>query len=205
MRALVHPARWALAALVAAGLTLALVAPAGAGSAAERGCASFSSQAAAQAYLLKQGGAPKRSSRRLDPDRDGVACEGRPGPYRGFAAFGYNERRGFFYGTASMPPDADADGYACMYGNSRYPEGSRRLHLYRVRKGSDRDLLGEFGIGVETRPATGRLRWKLERPPPAPGRYYVVFEESIPLSPYGPVPCPGFRSRAISLGASAVK
>jgi hypothetical protein len=64
-----------LAALVAASL---LLLPATA-SAADKDCADFRSQRAAQFFFLKHGG-PREDPDRLDADDDGVACEDNPCP-----------------------------------------------------------------------------------------------------------------------------
>lgn len=45
-------------------------------------CSDFASQAAAQNYFLSHGG-PGQDPAGLDPDRDGLACESNPPPYRG--------------------------------------------------------------------------------------------------------------------------
>jgi hypothetical protein len=198
MGSLVHPARSALVAVTAAALAIMAAAPAGA-AAGKGSCEAFGSQGSAQSYFLKQGGSRTHRVGRLDPDRDGVACEGLGGPFRGYATIGYNRRRDFIYGGATMPPDP-AGGYACMRGDTHFPESARRLHLYRVKPGPDAALLGEYGITAEARQDSGRLVWKLNRPLPSPGRYYVVFEERIPLTPYGPVLCPSFRSAVTYLG-----
>jgi hypothetical protein len=69
-----------LAALVAAVvLSLAPSAAAVPASAADRDCADFSSQAAAQTYFLSLGG-PGSDPDRLDADGDGIACESNPCP-----------------------------------------------------------------------------------------------------------------------------
>lgn len=165
-----------------------------------RGCASFASQAEGQAYFMHLGGSPEQPLGELDPDHDGVACEGLTGPFQGYAAIGYNKKGGFFYGTASMPPNGPGSSeYVCLYGNRHFPDAPRRLHLFRVKSGSDRPLTTAFGHGAEAKPATGRLLWKVEQRTIVPGRYYVQFEERVSNSPYGKNPCPGFRSRAVQL------
>jgi hypothetical protein len=164
---------------------------AGGQAAASAGCA-FSSQAEAQRRFVDLGGSPGHDPGRLDGNGDGVACEGLPGPYRGFATIGYNLRRGFFYGAASMPVDRSGGGFACLSGNRHFPEGPRQLRIYRARPGSD--LAVSRTLGAEARSSSGRLLWKLEAPLGPPGRYYAAFEEEVRLSPYKPTECPGFSS-----------
>lgn len=165
-----------------------------------RGCASFASQEEGQAYFMQLGGGPEQSVGSLDPDHDGVACEGLGGPFQGYASIGYNKKGGFFYGTAAMPPKGPSSSeYACLTGNRHFPDAPRRLHLFRVKGGEDRPLTTAFGHGAEAKPASGRLLWKVEQKRIIPGRYYVQFEESVSNSPYGKNPCPGFRSRAAQL------
>jgi len=162
------------------------------------GCSSFSSQAAAQDYFAELGGSPRRAVGDLDGDSDGVACEGLSGPYKPFATIGYNRKGGFFYGIASMPPAATGDErYPCLYGNRHFPDGPRRLNVYKVVPGPDKATFGV--LGAEARPESGRLLWKAEREDVTPGSYYVGFEEKIRLSPYGANECPGFRSAEIAL------
>jgi Excalibur calcium-binding domain len=196
------PFRPSSQALVLAAIVAALVLPGAApsGAASTRGCASFDSQAAAQAYFIEHGGGAGKAVGRLDGDRDGVACEGLKGPYQGFAGFGYNSRRRFFYGNAEMPSTvAGGDEFACLYGNRHFPEGPRRLNVYRVTPDGDKPLLRrKFGIGAEANPKTGHLVWKIDARH-AKGRYYMAFEERIRLHPYGPNECPAFRSRTIAL------
>jgi hypothetical protein len=163
-------------------------------------CAEFSSQGDAQARFAELGGGPALPVGSLDPDRDGIACEGLPAPYAGYATLGYNRRGGFLYGVASMPAARSGkERFPCLRGNAKGPEGPRRLSVYRVEPGADRQILG--AVGAEARPDSGRLLWKVERPPPAPGSYYVAFTEAIPLTPYGRSECPGFRSREVKLPA----
>lgn len=164
-----------------------------------RGCGSFASQSEAQAYFVERGGAPRHPVGALDPDHNGVACEGLPGPYEGYATIGYDVARGFFHGTATMPP-APGGGFACLYGNRHFPEAARRLNVYRVKPGPDEALLGSAGVGAEVNQASGRLLWRADRVLRGPGRYYAAFEERIPLKPYGDNECPGFRSRPALLG-----
>lgn len=173
-------------------LTWALAA---AGDAATPGCGSFSSQAAAQAYFVAAGGGPGHAVGSLDPDHNGVACEGLSGPYAGYAMVGYNRRGGFFYGRATMPPEPGGAGFACMYGNRHFPEAPRRLNVYKVEPGPDKPLFDSYGIGTAADPETGVLEWKAVRRLSRGAEYYVSFEERVPLAPYGPNQCPGFSSR----------
>lgn len=163
----------------------------------EPGCASFGTQAAAQLNLMQGGGSSRRTTAGLDADRDGVACEGLPGPYKGFATIGYNLKQRFFYGSVSMPPDPAAGGFACLEGNRHFSDGPRLLTIYRVTPGHDRLIVAE--VPAEARPESGRLLWKAERSTVVPGRYYAEFEARIPLTPYGGNECPGFRSREAAL------
>ncbi|HEV7615129.1 MAG TPA: hypothetical protein VGO36_02745 [Solirubrobacterales bacterium] len=173
---------------------LALLAAAASGSAASPGCQEFSSQGDAQTVFIELGGSPGHAVGSLDPDRDGIACEGLPAPYAGHATIGYNRAGGFLFGTASMPAAASGEErFPCLQGNRRGPEGPRRLSVYRAQEGDDRPVL--TGIGAEARPESGRLVWKAPRATIVPGRYYVAFAEAIPLTPYGRSQCPGFRSR----------
>ncbi len=64
--------------LVALMVTCLLLVPAAA-SAADKDCADFKSQRAAQFFFLKHGG-PRHDPDRLDGDNDGVACEDNPCP-----------------------------------------------------------------------------------------------------------------------------
>lgn len=184
-----------LACCVALALTWVLAAG---GSAAVPGCASFPSQAAAQEYFTDAGGGPQHAVGSLDPDRDGVACEELPAPYAGYAMVGYNRRGGFLYGRVTMPPEPGG-GFACLYGNRHFPEGPRRLNVYKVEPGPDRPLFNSYGIGAAAEPETGRLEWKATRKLDRAAQYYVSFEERVPLHPYGPNECPGFSSRPVLL------
>jgi hypothetical protein len=187
-----------LAGGVAAAAALAALALATSGAAKAPGCSSFPSQAAAQEHFTRSGGGPSRNPGRLDEDRDGVACEELPGPYGGFATIGYNLKRRFFYGTASMPSKGSGSGeFACLYGNRHFADGPRILKIYRVASGADRAVSGE--VGAETQPSSGHLVWKLDKDVVPRGRYYVAFEEQIRLSPYKDSECPGFRSREVLL------
>ncbi len=182
--------------LLAAGALAACLLAVDAG-AASRGCDSFPSQAAAQDYFVANGGGPQRRAGVLDDDRDGVACEGKPGPYKGFATIGYNRKKEFFFGTASLPSLDGAAGFPCMEGNPAFPDGPRRLNVYRVAPGPDRLVFGP--IGAEARTSSGRLLWKADKATVADGRYYAIFEERIRMAPYGANECPGFRSAEIAL------
>jgi hypothetical protein len=179
---------------------LVIVVPASGDAAATPGCPSFNNQAAAQTYFMEQGGSPSNGVGRLDPNGNGVACEGLDAPYQGFATVGYSKKRDFFYGTAAMPPLASGNGeFACLSGNRHWPDGPRRADVFRVKANGDVSILGTHMASAEAKPASGRLVWKADKPLTIPGRYYVVFEESIRTSPYGLNPCPEFRSRTISL------
>jgi hypothetical protein len=167
-----------------------------------RGCPSFGSQAAAQAFFLHYGGSPTRPVGRLDPDRDGVACEQLDGPYAGFARVGYNRSKDFFYGFAAMPrvggPE-EGNEYPCMLGNRHFSDGPRRVNVYRVESGPDKRIFPRNGVGAEPRTDTGHLVWKASRKVVLPGRYYVEFEERIRLHPSGENECPAFRSHVVAL------
>ncbi len=67
-----------LTCLAALAVASALLLPATA-SAADKDCANFRSQRAAQFFFLKHGG-PQEDPDRLDGDDDGVACEDNPCP-----------------------------------------------------------------------------------------------------------------------------
>lgn len=185
---------------IAAGI-LAL-APAGASASSPRGCPSFASQAASQAYFLGLDGSPTHAVGTLDEDSDGVACEQLEAPYAGFAKFGYNRTRGFFFGYAAMPQIAEPEEpsvYPCMVGNRHFPDGPRRLNVYRALPGPDKALFPRNGIGAEARAESGHLVWKANRAEVLPGRYYVEFEERVRLQPSGENECPAFRSHAVQL------
>ncbi len=183
--------------LAAAAALLTALALAGSGGAATPGCSSFRSQAAAQTYFAARGGGPGRAVGGLDGNRDGVACEGLAGPYKGFATIGYNRRKQFFFGVATMPPNATAGGFACLEGNRHFPDGPRQLDIYRVRSGGDRLVAAD--VAAEAQADRGQLIWKAVRGSIVPGTYYAEFEARIPLSPYGGNECPGFRSGATFL------
>jgi hypothetical protein len=181
-------------------VALAVWAPASGDAAATAGCPSFDSQAAAQTYFMEHRGSPGHGIGRLDPDADGVACEGLGAPYQGFATIGYNKKRDFFFGVASMPPLASGNGeYACLAGNRHWADGPRWLGVYRVKPDGDVAVFGSHKISAEAKPDLGKLIWKADKDLDLPGRYYVAFEESVRTSPYGRNPCPEFRSRAIRL------
>jgi hypothetical protein len=171
---------------------------AGDGAAATPGCASYSTQAAAQNYFVSAGGDPRKSVGGLDADRDGVACEELPGPYKGFATLGYNVNRRFFYGAAAIPPaGAGGEGFPCLLGNRHFADGPRLLTVFRVTPGEDQPMTEEVGTAADS--SSGRLVWKKDvRTIPA-GRYYAAFEARIPLAPYGPNECPGFNSATVTL------
>lgn len=191
-----------LLALAFAVLSLGVWSPAGSGAASPRGCPSFASQADAQAFFMARGGSPGQPVGGLDADRDGVACETDSGPYQGYATVGYNRKRSFFYGTATMPSGDTATGsagYPCLYGNERRPDAPRRLNLYKVRSGGDKALFASHGLSTEAKPTSGRLVWRADRMVVPRGRYYAEFEERLRSGPHGRGQCPAFRSRAVSL------
>lgn len=70
--------KWHLVCLAVLVVASVLVLPATA-SAADKDCADFKSQRAAQFFFLKHGG-PQEDPDRLDGDNDGVACEDNPCP-----------------------------------------------------------------------------------------------------------------------------
>lgn len=183
--------------LAAAVALLAIAGSQEASVAAAPGCGSFRSQADAQERFGELGGSPADPIPKLDPDRDGVACEGLPGPYKGYATVAYNPKRKFFYGTASLPPESGGSGFACLEGNRHFDDGPRLLTLFKVKPGPDLAIQREVGAAAE--PSSGRVLWKVEKATIAPGHYYVVFEERQPLTPYGPNQCPGFRSAEFRL------
>lgn len=175
-----------------------LLVPAGGGAAPLRKCASFGSQADAQAYFEGLGGGPRHAVGSLDPDGNGVACEELGPPYVGFATISYNRTRGFFWGAVAMPRTGEGEGeFACLEGNPHFADGPRLVKLMQEEPGRDRQVFRS--IGAEARKATGRLVWKAGVELPGPGRYYAQFAERVRLQAYGPNECPAFRSRAISL------
>lgn len=177
-----------------AGAAVLALGAAGSGAAAVPGCGAFKAQGDAQDAFLEAGGSPDRNAGDMDPDRDGVACEELPAPYKGFATIGYNRKREFFYGVVTMPVPAGGEA-PCLYGNKNYPNSSRRLNVFKIRSDGDKPLLGRYKAGAEAQPETGRLIWKVERPNLISAKYYVSFDERIRTSPYGRNPCPGFSSR----------
>ncbi len=186
--------------LVAVALLAGVLASTAAASPRVRGCGSFAHQADAQVYFESLGGSIAEPIPKLDPDRDGVACESLPAPYRGYATLGYNRKRDFFYGTVTMPrTGSGSEPYPCMTGNSHFPEGPRLLNVYRVGGKRDHPLLGEFGVGAEARPSSGRLLWRADRKQVQRGRYYVSFEAKVPSSPSAETECPGFSSEPVEL------
>lgn len=185
-------------------LAAAVWVPSGSADPATPTCADFSSQGDAQALFAELHGSPRHPVGDLDGDRDGIACEGLPAPYAGYATLGYNRKGGFFYGLASMPAAAKGEErFPCLEGNRGGPEGPRRLRVYRVRVGDDRPVLA--GVGAEAQRDSGQLVWKAPRATIAPGRYYVAFAEAIPLTPYGRSECPSFRSRDVTLPAPRLR
>jgi len=185
-----------LAAISAAALVLS---PLGSSAAAPRGCASFASQAEAQGYFIDQGGSIEHGVGKLDPDHDGVVCEGTPGPYAGYATLAYNKKRDFFYGTASLPPSTSGGEYACLIGNRHFADAPRRLNIYKVSGDGDKALFNQFGLGAEAQSATGRLIWRADKKTVVPGRYFAEFEERARTSAYGGTECPAFRSPVVRL------
>jgi hypothetical protein len=180
------------AALVGSVAVLLMLAPA-AGGAALPGCGKFTAQADAQDAFLAAGGKPGRNLGRMDGDRDGVACEELPGPFKGYATIGFHRAKGFFYGVVTMPmPSGGAA--ACLLGDRHDPDVPRRLNVFRVHPDGDKPLLA-YGAGTQALPEQGRLQWKIERRGPPLGRYYAAFEERVRLGPYGRNECPGFSSR----------
>ncbi|HEY5815108.1 MAG TPA: hypothetical protein VIS95_02080 [Solirubrobacterales bacterium] len=180
-------------AILAAVTATAIWASAAGGVTAGPGCPSFADQADAQERFFALGGSPARNAGGWDDDRDGVACEGLPGPYAGYATIGYHRERKFLYGTATMPTEADGEGFACLLGNRQFADGARRLTVYRALPGPDKAI--SRPLKAEPRPGSGRLLWKLERDLAVAGRYYAIFEAQIHLSPYKPSNCPEFGSR----------
>lgn len=170
-----------------------------AGAAAKRGCASFPTQAQAQTYLLEAAD-DRRRGRVLDADRDGVACEHLGGPFKGHATLRYSRRGTFLFGFVSMPLRPTSEGaYPCLFGNTRFPDGPRLLHVYRLRDGKDARVSPAYGWAAQADPDRGRLVWKGEKRRLLAGRYYLKFEERVPTTPFGANPCPGFRSRIVEL------
>jgi hypothetical protein len=184
-------------ALALAGIAcvLCLLAFASSGAAAVPGCGSFKAQADAQDAFFELGGSPQHPVGKLDPDRDGVACEGLPAPYKGYATIGYNRKKQFFYGVATMPLLSEGSGFPCMYGNRRFPDAPRKVDIFKITPQGDKPLLAEFKGKAEAQSETGKLLWKAERTNPPVGQYYVAFEARIPVTPYGRNECPSFSSQ----------
>jgi hypothetical protein len=192
------PSRRLVLALATGAAAIGIWVTAADGAAPPSACSSFRSQAAAQEYFTERGGSPRQPVAGLDGDRDGVACEGLPGPYEGFATIAYSPKKRFLHGTVSMPPSgAGESGFPCLYGNRHYPEGPRVLTVFKVEPGPDRQVTG--AVGAEAKPQNGRLVWKADKKAIVAGLYYATFEERQPLSPYGPNECPGFTSREARL------
>jgi hypothetical protein len=164
------------------------------GDAAVPGCGAFKAQSDAQDAFVNAGGSLDHNAGGMDPDGDGVACEGLPAPYKGFATIGYNRKREFFFGVVNMPTGKGGEP-PCLYGNKNFPDASRRLNIFRVRGDGDKPLLGRYNAGVEAKPEQAKLIWKVERANLVAGKYYVAFDERVPQTPYGRVECPGFSSR----------
>ncbi len=189
--------------LCAAVPALVLLAPGGSAAAGKaRGCGAFDHQADAQAYYLEIGGSPARPDHRLDPDRDGVACEGLPAPYAGYATIGYNRKRGFLYGSVTMPHAGGEEPYPCLTGNVHGPEGPRLYNVYRVGGRHDHPIFPGAERGAAALPTSGRLIWRADRRALPRGRYYVGFEERIRMTPYGRNECPAFSSAPVALPSS---
>lgn len=198
MQSNVRPLRLLLA-LAAIGAAALALSPLGSSAAGPRACGSFESQAEAQGYFVEQGGTIEQGVGNLDPDHDGVACEGMPAPYAGYATLGYNRKRDFFYGTASLPPSAAGGEYPCLIGNRHFPDAPRRLNVYKVNADGDKAIFNQFGLGSEAQPSSGRLVWRADRKTVVPGRYFAEFEEKARTSAYGGTECPAFRSPVVRL------
>jgi hypothetical protein len=177
------------------GFAAAGAAPPTTGTEPLHGCGSFAAQGDAEAYFLEHGGAPNRDFAHLDGDHDGVACEGLGAPYVGYATIGYNRRKHFLYGTATMPPGASPTPSEppCLVGDRKGPEGPRRIRVYRVTPGGN-DVRVSRAIGAEAKPASDRMLWKQDLSTIEPGVYYAEFLEPIRLTPYGRSECPAFSS-----------
>jgi hypothetical protein len=197
MQSNIRPVAPLLALLLAAALIL--LGAVGSLAASPRGCGSFTSQAEAQGYFVEAGGSIEHAVGSLDPDRDGVACEGLNGPYIGYATLGFNKKHDFLYGTASMPPRPDSGEYPCLVGNLHFIDAARRVRIFKVTVDGDKLIADPRGAGVEAKPVTGRLVWRMDRKVLAPGRYFAEFEERQATSPSGGSECPAFRSPVVSL------
>ncbi|HZO05435.1 MAG TPA: hypothetical protein VFB52_03545 [Solirubrobacterales bacterium] len=184
----------ALAAAAGGACVLLIAGSGAAGAAAVPGCGAFEAQGDAQDAFMEAGGSPARNAGKMDPDGDGVACEALGAPFKGYATIGYNRKKQFFYGIVKMPAALDGGESPCLYGNKNYPDASRRFNIYKVRTDGDKPLLGRYKAGTQADPAAGTLIWKVERADLVQARYYVAFDERVPLTPYGRNECPGFSS-----------
>ncbi|HSS32427.1 MAG TPA: excalibur calcium-binding domain-containing protein [Solirubrobacterales bacterium] len=198
MQSNVRPLRLLLSLAVVAVAALALL-PLGSSASAPRGCGFFKSQAEAQDYFVGQGGTIEDGVGKLDPDHDGVACEGLTGPYAGYATLGYNKKRNFFYGVASLPPSGEGGEYPCMIGNRHFSDAPRRLNVYKVTADGNKPIFNQFGLGAEAQPETGHLIWRADRKVVIPGSYFAEFEERARTTAYGGIECPPFRSPIVRL------
>lgn len=183
----------AVALLGVLGVVFAVLAG-GSGAAAVPGCGTFKAQGDAQEAFMQAGGSPARNVGKMDPDGDGVACEALGAPFKGYATIGYNRKKQFFYGIVKMPAALDGGESPCLYGDKSYPDASRRFNIYKIRTDGDKPLLGRYKAGAQADPAAGTLVWKVERANLVQARYYVAFDERVPLTPYGRNECPGFNS-----------
>jgi hypothetical protein len=176
----------------------ALAVTTGVGAKSIRKCKTFANQAAAQDYLLRHGGGPGQKVGGLDSDSDGVACERLGGPYKGFVAIAYQQRQKFLYGFAAMPEvRGGPERFACLEGNANFPDGPRRLNIYRVGTGKKHPLLSK-SKATEPNPQTGRFPWKIEAKG-VKGRFYAEFEAATSTTGEK-TECPAFRSRAVRVG-----
>jgi hypothetical protein len=179
----------------ALGLGVATFGGAGSGVAAGAECGQFKAQGDAQDAFVEAGGSPRRNAGKMDPDGDGVACEGLGAPFKGYATIGYNRKRQFLYGMVAMPAAQGGGEAPCLYGNKSYPDAARRLNVYKVRADGDKPLLGQYAANAMADPQAGKLVWKVERSNLVQAQYYVAFDERVATSPFGRNECPGFRSR----------
>jgi hypothetical protein len=108
----------AVAAAGLVGVLLASSATAGA-----LNCSDFASQAAAQSYFLSHGG-PSQDPAGLDPDRDGLACESNPPPYRGLITLHFSSANNDFTGRVRSVSAS------CIT--------PRTVQIFRVKDGTDR-------------------------------------------------------------------
>lgn len=179
---------------------LALLAGSAGSGAAQRGCGSFDRQADAQTYFIEAGGNARHGvGGGLDTDHDGVACEGLGGPYAGYATLGYNTKRGYFYGIASLPTRPNGKGYACLSGNSHFLHAPRRVRVFKVTADGAKRVSEPRGTAVRARHDIGHLAWRADRTSIVPGRYYAEFEGRQRTSPYRGSECPAFRSSVVRL------